>query len=186
MPTANAINTPSLPSTALDRTPQFINFMSPLHATFQVRKLPGVNFTVQNINVPDVTCEPTYQYNPLVKIPKMGDQITYAPLQINFKVDEELDNYIQIHNWIRQLGFPESSEEFATIKNQPSYTGLGQYSDVSLMIRNSERNINMEIVYIDAFPISISSLFFDTRNTDVNYISASATFVYSHFNIQRV
>lgn len=186
MATANAINIPNLTQDALDRTPPFLNFMSPLHATFEIRKLPGVNFTVQSVNIPGMSLSPVYQANPLVKIPKMGDHIDYEPLEITFKIDEELDNYLQLHNWIRGLGFPENYNEFAVQNNQSKISGLGSYSDASLMIRNSERNINFEIVYQDAHPISLSSVFFDTRNMDVDYVSATATFVYSHFNINRV
>lgn len=186
MPTANAVNIPSFPSTALDRTPPFLNFMSPLHATFEVKKLPGVNFSLQTANIPSIVLPATFQHNPLVKIPKMGDHIEYEPLQVSFKVDEELDNYIQVHNWIRRLGFPESTNEYAVIKGQSRMSGLGEFSDASLMIRNSNRNVNFAINYIDMIPTSLSSLIFDTTNEDIPYITAVATFVYSHFDVERI
>lgn len=186
MPTANTVDGPVFPTTALDRTPEFTNFLSPLHATFLIKKLPGVNFTVQGANIPRLTLPNVTQANPFVNIPRMGDHIEYEPLVISFMVDEELENYIQVHNWIRSLGFPENFDEYAAISAHSKTSGLGLYSDATLMIRNSNRNVNFAINYIDAHPISLSSLDFDTRNSDVNYINAEITFVYSHFNLERV
>ena len=44
-------------------------------------------------------------------------------------VDEDLVNYMEIQNWIRGLGFPESLNEFTDLKNymelQNLIRGLG-------------------------------------------------------------
>jgi hypothetical protein len=40
-----------------------------------------------------------------------GDKILFEDFSLRFLVDENLENYMEIHNWIRGLGFPESLEE---------------------------------------------------------------------------
>jgi hypothetical protein len=62
-------------------------------------------------------------------------------------------------------------------------SGEGIYSDCTLTILSSAMNPNMEITFIDAYPISLADLTFDTREQDVNYLETTATFAYRKFNI---
>ena len=48
-----------------------------------------------------------------------GDKITYDDLSFSFFVDENLENYLEVHNWIRGLGYPESIQEFSDLKKTP-------------------------------------------------------------------
>ena len=44
--------------------------------------------------------------NPFNNIPVMGDKLTYSDLTITFIVDEYLENYQSLHNWLTGYGFP--------------------------------------------------------------------------------
>ncbi|NBP57363.1 hypothetical protein EBU71_12680, partial [bacterium] len=101
-------------------------------------------------------------------------------------VDEDLQNYIELYTWIRELGFPNDFSEYKSIASKPVYTGLGVVSDISLIILSSSRNPTHEVIFKDAFPISISSLIFDSTNTDVQFLEASATFKYRSYSIQNI
>lgn len=168
---------------AIDNIPENKNFLSPLGFKFQIKKSPNVNFFVQNVNLPGISLIPTETANPFVNIPYSGDHINYDNLLISFKVDEDLNNYKEIHDWIRQLGFPEKFEEYRKIASHPLYSGLGTKSDISLLILSSSRNPKYDIVFKDAFPVSLSSILFDTTNQDVSYLEATATFRYTSYDI---
>jgi len=45
---------------------------------------------------------------------------------------------------------------------------------------------NYEIVYADAFPITLSGLNFNTTDTDIRYVEASATFRYTYYTISKI
>lgn len=124
--------------------------------------------------------------NPFVKTPIPGEHLTYGDLKITFKVDEDLQNYLEIHNWIRALGKPENFEEYRQIAEKPIYTGEGIYSDISLMVLASTKTPNFEIVYADAFPYTLSDLVFNTTENTVNYIEADATFKYTYYTITNI
>jgi hypothetical protein len=171
---------------ALDNIPENKNFLSPLNFRFQIKKCPNVNFFLQNVNLPGMVLNGPEQPNPFVRIPKAGDHIDFDDLMINYKVDEDLQNYLELYNWIRELGFPNSFDEYKSISGNPVYTGLGITSDMSLIILTSSRNPNYEVVFKDAFPISISSLIFDSTPQDVQYLEASATFRYRSYSIQKM
>ena len=43
----------------------------------------------------------------------------FQDFTLRFMVDENLENYMKIHNWLTGLGFPESPQQFIDItKNQ--------------------------------------------------------------------
>lgn len=172
--------------TALDSQVENKNFLSPLNFRFQIKKCPNVNFFLQNVNLPGMTLVGPEQPNPFVKIPKAGDHIEFDDLMINYKVDEDLQNYLELYNWIRELGFPNNFDEYKSIAGKPVYTGLGITSDMSLIVLSSSRNPTYEVIFKDAFPISISSLIFDSTQPDVQFLEASATFRYRSYSIQPV
>jgi hypothetical protein len=77
-------------------------------------------------------------------------------------------------------------EEYKNLADIASWTGDGLYSDISLMILASTKMPNYEIVYADAFPISLSGLNFNTVDIDIRYVEASATFRYTYYTISKI
>lgn len=171
---------------AIDNTPSNRNFLSPLNFKFTIKKAPHVNFFIQKVSIPEIVLKSPIATNPMVNIPYPGDHITYSDLTFTFKVDEDLQNYLEIHNWIKALGKPIDFEGRREIQRHPSWTGDGVYSDISVMILSSTKMANYEVVYSDAFPVSLSGLTFNTVDSDVNYIEASATFKYTYYEISQI
>ena len=171
---------------AIDNTPANKNFLSPLNFKFQIKKAPHVNFFIQKVNIPDIKLISPEYPNPFVNAPIPGEHLTYGILDITFKVDEDLQNYLEIHNWVKALGKPQNYDQYKTIQDKKPGTGDGIYSDISLMVLSSTKMANYEIVFMDAFPVNISSVVFNTTDNDVNYIEASASFRYTLFDINKV
>jgi len=161
------------------------NMLSPLNFKFTLKRAPNLNFFVQRINIPGVALPKVDTPNPLIKIPLSGDHLEYDELDVTFKVDENLQNYLEVHNWVRALGKP-SFQEYATLANKAVYTGEGLKSDIVVTVLTSQKNSNYEFIFKDAFPISISSISFQSTDESVNYIEASARFVYTIFDIVKV
>lgn len=173
-------------SAILDQTPSNKNFLSPLNFKFTIKKAPHVNFFIQKVNVPQIVLKAPIAPNPFVNIPYPGDHIDYSTLEITFKVDEDLQNYLEIHNWIKQLGKPKDFDGYKEISSKKDWTGEGIYSDISVMILSSTKMANYEVTYADSHPVSLSGLTFLTTDTDVNYIEASATFKYTYYDITKI
>jgi hypothetical protein len=171
---------------ARTQTPENTNFLSPLHFEFRIKKTPNVNYFVQNVNIPGMSLRSIEVPNPLVKKPYWGDHIDYDDIMINYKVDEDLANYLEIHNWVKLMGFPDNYAQHKSIADLPIIEGMGLTSDISIIVLNSSRIPKFNIVFKDAFPVSISSLIFDVTQPDVNYLEAAATFRYTSFNIEAI
>ena len=118
------------------------------------------------------------QDTPLKEIPVPGDKLAYSPLSMDFMVDENLENYREIHGWLTGLGFPKSREQFRNLLGGgadrfPTSTGAKQetdagiirheagdtgavYSDATLSILTSKNTTNIQVRFADVFPTSLS------------------------------
>ena len=88
------------------------NFLSPIGFNFNLSKVPKVNFFCNSARIPELTLGTAIQPSYLKDIDVPGDKLQYGDLSLRFLVDEELENYMAIHNWLTGLGFPESMQDF--------------------------------------------------------------------------
>ena len=173
-------------SGALYAQPDNKNMLSPTGFRFVLNRTPGVNYFTYSVPIPTLSLGEIDTENPNVRLPFPGDKLRFEPLSIRFRVDEDLQNYLEIHNWLLSLGYPED------ILNQSGYargaynTSAAVYSDGSLLILTSNMNVNLRITFKNLFPISLTELNFDASLTDIEYLEATATFRYSTYEIERV
>ena len=190
----------------INRAPDKQDYASPVQFRFKCTKLPLVEFFVQSVNLPGINLGSAQQTNPLYDIPLPGDKITYASLDLSFVVDENLNNYKEIHDWILGLGFPSNHTQFQDLQTagsdrfpgstrstaatgtsvpQPLNEG-GIYSDATLTVLNSKNIAKTEIRFENLYPTSLGSLNYDVRATDVDYINASVSFNYMNYDIVQI
>lgn len=152
------------------------NMLSPVGFSFNIQRLPNMNFFVQSVTLPGITASTTEQISPLRAIPIPGDKIEYSELEVTFKIDESMNNYIEVFNWIRALGFPDNNDQYKALEDQPSYTGGGIYSDATLTILSSAMNPNIKIEITDLFPVSLTPIEMNSTQSDIEYLEASVAF----------
>ena len=161
------------------------NFLAPVGFKFSLSKFPKVDFFCNSARIPEITLGTAIQPSYLKEIDIPGEKLIYGDLSIRFLVDEQLENYVAVHNWITGLGFPESPQQF--IDKTTDRDGLRdfqeQFCDGSLHILNSNYNDVAIVKFKDIFPTSITSLDFDATETDINYFTAEATFKYVIYSI---
>jgi hypothetical protein len=165
------------------------NFLSPTGFKFILNKAPKVAFFSNTANIPDLVLGIANQPNYLRDIPVPGDKMEFGDFTLRFLVDEDLTNYMEIQNWLRGLGFPENLNEIYNL--QKNTTGVDNnlnkmnniYSDGTLEILSSNKNINFKVIFKDLFPYSLTSLDFDATDDDVNYFTAEVIFKYTMYNI---
>ena len=185
---------------AIQRQPTKFDYASPTQFKFQLTKLPKVEYFTTACNIPGISLNATVQPTPLADIPLPGDTLTFGDLEITFLVDENLENYREIHGWMYGIGFPKSRTQFAALveankdrfptegrDSQATDAGKTKYgalplgpifSDATLNVLTSKNNANIEVRFSDVFPISLSGLNFDQQADDVTYLSATVSFKY--------
>ena len=161
------------------------NFLSPAGFNFSITKTPKVSFFCSSASIPEITFDTNTQPTYLKNIDIPGEKLEYQDLMVRFLVDEDLKNYMAIHNWMTGIGYPETLGDFKTetTADDGSRDMNQQFSDGSLSILNSNYRTNAIVKFKDLFPVSLTSLEFDTSVTDIQYFTAQANFKYLVYNI---
>jgi hypothetical protein len=164
------------------------NFLSPVGFKFSLAKEPKVAFYCSSARIPEITLSLNTLPSYLKDIDVPGDKLTYGDLTLRFMVDESMENYMAIHNWLTGLGFPETTDQYNDLISLVNDVTQPQdpkraFSDGSLYILNSNYNTTAVVKFKDLFPVSLSSLEFDSTQTDIQYFTADASFKYTVYNI---
>ena len=191
----------------INRQPSKLDYASPIQFRFKMNKIPKVEFFVQTANIPGINLGTAVVPSPLYDYPVPGDKIQYQTLDLSFLVDENLNNYKELHDWISGLGFPSNHQQFADLqagsadrfpgstassvatgsKRTPAPLAEGGiYSDATLTVLNSKNIAKTEIRFQNVYPTSLTSLSYDVRQTDIDYIQANVSFQYMNYDIVQI
>ena len=160
-----------------DSQPTNLNQLNVVSFDVSFSRMTAVQYFCQRISLPTVVLGETNEPSPFMNLPLEGDTLTFEALSLSFIVDEDLQNYIEIYNWLTALGFPRDYSQFAILQ-EPSAASktLSKYSDLSLVVHTNKSNPNYKIKFTDVFPTSISSIQFDATPTGMDPIVVDATF----------
>ena len=184
----------------LARQPDKLDYASPTQFKFGIHQLPKVEFFTLSANVPGISAGVVTRATPFKDIPIVGDKLTYDNLSITFQIDEYLENYVSLHNWMKGIGFPTDRQEFRTYRDVTSNTPAGGkepsidlvgsatpdralYSDAYLMVLSNKNNPIVEVNFQNVFPVSLGALEFTQSVTDIEYMTATAEFAYQIYEI---
>ena len=168
------------------------NFLAPTGFQFNLQRSPKVAFFCNEANIPDLTLGVAIQPNYLRDIPTPGDKIEFGDLSLRFLVDENLENYLELQDWIRGLGYPESVQEIRDLASEGVVKGPyvndkhNIYSDGTLQILSNNLVPKFNVNFKDLFPTSLTTLTFDATDTDIQYFTANAEFKYTSYSITPV
>ena len=183
----------------LVRQPTKLDYAAPTQFKFSIIKLPKVEYFCTAVNVPGISLGDATQATSLKNIPIPGDKLTYEPLQMTFLVDENLENFQEIHGWLVGLGFPRDHNEFQNlltagtdrfpsqstskstepgkVKFAAADTG-GTFSDATLSVLSSKNNVQTEVRFRDVYPTGLTGLQYNQQAADVDYLTATVSFSY--------
>jgi hypothetical protein len=163
---------------AVANQPTNINFLSTHRFRVMIKRIPNVVYFCQEANLPGVSMGNPHQPTPFVDIPRPGDKVQFEDFSMTFPVDEDMRNYKEIFNWIIGLGFPKDYNQFRRLSQSPE----GIYSDIGLLVLNSDLNVQHEISFHGAFPTALSGISFNVKESDTNIPLATATFKYQSWS----
>jgi len=164
------------------------NFLSVVGFDFILNRCPKVSFYCNQANIPDITLGVAQQTTYLRDIPVPGDKLQYGDLSLQFMVDENCENYLQIYDWITGLGYPESLQQYDDLKRNSRFyptedAPFNERSDGTLIVLNSDYNPAVKIKFKEMFPISLSGIPFSAIETEERYFTAAVTFKYTIFDM---
>jgi hypothetical protein len=119
--------------------------------------------------MPSVTVNEVTVNRPITNVYVPGDKIESEALNITMLVAEDMDNYIEIYNWLNRCVNTVNSED--------------KYDDVTVYILSSKNNANVGVTFHNAFPTSIGSINFNVQDADVSYAQVDVTFRFDYFTL---
>ena len=168
---------------ALQNQPTNTSFLSPIGFKFQLNNFPEVNYFVQSASLPGISISSISVPTPLKAIDLAGDEVNFEELTIKFIVDENMKNWLAIYDWIIGLGFP-------TEEGQAKYKKLAATSELTtdavLTVLTSNMNPQIHFRFKDTFPLTLSSIAFDSGGTDVEYVTADVSFRYDVYTVENL
>ena len=186
----------------LSRQPTKLDYASPTQFKFSINQLPKVEFFTTAANIPDISLSDVVIPTPFKPIPVLGQNLTYGNLSITFIVDEFLENYRELHEWLTGIGFPKSRQQFKDFRSNTSNTGSASaipvqdvgkvgktvsdsamFSDATLTILSNKNNPIVEVRFANMYPVSLGALEFTQQAGDVEYMTVQADFTYQIYEI---
>lgn len=144
------------------------NFLSPLGFQFFCDAIPDTNFMVQRAVIPGVTQGQVTTPNPYVRLVHTGNLHYSGDFQIDFKISEDLSSYLAIYNWIVSNTRPDEPGQYKNTKGT-----------CTVMVLSSSKKLISKVEFIDCLPMSLTPIDFDSTLTDLQYITATATFSFN-------
>ena len=178
-------------------TPSNLNHLQPNNFVFTMNRIRNVSFACQTANIPSLQLGQSRQFTRLKDLNIPGDKVEFGSLDITFLVDENMENFRKLYDWIKDIGTAQNSADYDayinrhkdrfpgtnTAKNLPIAPTM---SDAIMTITDSNNVSNLEIRVKDLFPTSLEGLRFDTTDTSLQYLTAAASFQYNIYEIVKL
>jgi hypothetical protein len=154
-----------------------INFLQPTGFRILIESTyRNFQYFAQAVSHPSITTNaaeaPFRQYT---SAPMVPDTFQYGELSTQAVLDEDMNSYLEIFNWIKDntiVGVNEDETERST------------YADITLTILTSKNNLNKTIRYRNAFPTDLGNIQFEsTTESSTPVITFPVNFRYTYFEI---
>lgn len=164
--------------------PENINPLKSNGFLLTINKLPLVSFFSQGVDLPGINLPAAMQATPLANAFFAGDKIQYDSLNINFLVDENMNNFYEIYNWINGLGFPEDHLQYTNFQAMDTFNtseAAKNASDGNLAILNNSNVTVRNIKFMDLIPTKLDSLMLASTSNDTVYLQGRVTFSFTAY-----
>ncbi len=156
--------------------------LSGSHFTFSIPSYENLNFNIQTANLPSVMTSPKEIITPVGSTHLAGDKLRYEVLEVGFIVDETLNDWREVYNWLRALATSNMID--AVNDNQYVTYQKPLYTDAVLMILTNSLHVNLTCSFHNLFPISLSGIDFSTKDVEDRKIFANAQFAFDYYDLK--
>lgn len=161
------------------RQPETNNYLATNYFRLEITRLPTVTYFCQTASLPALTLTPAEQPTAVGLFPKwIGGKYNFEDFTVSFVVDENMKNWLEVFEWMKDIGTMESLTNAIDRKQTQDF-----FSDILIVVTNSVYKPKYHIRFKDAFPIALSGIDFNSTLTENEPVIATATFTYTSYDI---
>jgi hypothetical protein len=158
-----------------------------------IQKTPTVEYYAQTVTIPGLSFSETIQATGIgVDAYFPGDKISFDTLNVSFLVDEDLQNYQEMYDWMTQIVPISDSKDYQTLTGSTMNTlGVSSQDENSqnlvsmiTLVTNTNKNLpNRYFRFYDAFPISLGSLEMQS-GSETEPVTCEVSFRFTFYEIK--
>ena len=164
----------------MQNLPSNYNLLSPTAYKLNIDRLPLVSYWCQNVMLPGIQIGESMQNTPFRALPQPGQNMTFDIFDCMFLVDEDMANWNEMYNWMRQITNPsDPKKEFATLPDSTNtINAKDMYSNARLHLMTNSMNSNKVIEFVNLFPTVLTPVTLESTDTAAQPIMATVSFVF--------
>lgn len=166
-------------------SPQTINPLISTGFVFNIAKIPSISYWCKSVQIPSLNLGPAIQGSPFMEIKHPGTLVEQDQVTITFTIDERMDNYAALYEWIMLIGFMEKSTDVATWRRKFGHFSLPTNhdidwpdltSDATLIIKGANGQDVRQITFRDLWITNLDGFTLNEDNSDTTYVTCTASF----------
>ena len=147
------------------------------------KNFPNLEFFCQQITHPGLIMPsaelPTRR---MQGIPFPGESLTINELSCDILLDENMESYSEMYNWIRRIQVTDMNGNQNTQRGNTT----NPHADITLSILSSHNNLSKQVRYVDSIPTSLGDISFEATASGTEFITFTASFRFSYFELLNV
>lgn len=145
------------------------------------KNYPNIQFFAQQVMHPAMDINVSEQsYRRIGAVVTPGDTINFGTLTMDILMDENMNVYQEIYDWMHRL--VETETKANTGRMFSGDDDLSSYCDIRVSVLTSHNNISRTIRYINALPTSLGDIAFASTQ-EGQYITFPASFRFDYFEL---
>ena len=192
-------------SNATARQPEIFDYSQQNQFKVYLPIFPTTEWFVIRCTVPGISLGQAQVPTPLTNVQFVGDKVEFSPFDMTFIVDEKLENYQEMYQWVKNIGFPSRHSQFmaterpdginierkgnlpprdrATTTTTANRSDRNLYTDIAMTILSSKNNPVAQVSMYDAFPVSLSAIEYSQQESDTVYATCDVSFAFTWFDV---
>lgn len=165
--------------------PEVINPLQSTGFVFKIAKIPSISYWCKNVTIPNLSLAPAIQNTPFMDIKHPGTLVEQDQITITFTIDEKMNNYAALYEWITLIGFMEKSTDIAQWKQKFAQFNLPTehdidwpdlVSDAVLIIKGANGKDVRQIKFRDIWITNLEGFQLSEETSETTYITCNASF----------
>jgi hypothetical protein len=165
-------------------TPVNKSFLSNNKYQFILTRMPNIEFFIQSITLPAMTLLSSETQTPFSKLSLPANQLVFDPLDVTIALDEDMNTWFEVYDWITQLGNPTGYNKIGNLTRTAGQNN-SITSDATLTIKTNSNNPNIRVTFKDLYPSSISNIQF-TSTEGQEFLTANINFNYTTYYAEKL